>query len=67
MTGSNSLMAVIAPTIAAPLLAVVSHRPPGDVWIGLPFYFCALLQATGAAIAIRHFRHQRHLRLAAAT
>ena len=32
----NSLMAVVAPTIAAPLLAVVSHRPPGDVWIGLP-------------------------------
>ena len=63
----NSLMAVIAPTIAAPLLAVVSHRPPGDVWIGLPFYFCALLQAAGATIAIRHFRHQRHLQLAAAT
>ena len=63
----NSLMAVVAPTIAAPLLAVVSHRPPGDVWIGLPFYFCALLQATGATIAIRHFRRQRHLRLAAAT
>ncbi|MBK6865500.1 MAG: MFS transporter [Ideonella sp.] len=63
----NSLMAVIAPTIAAPLLAIVSHRPPGDPWIGLPFYFCALLQAAGATIAIRHFRRQRHLRLAAAT
>jgi len=62
----NSLMAVLAPMIAAPLLAIVSHRPPGDVWIGLPFYFCALLQATGATIAIRHFRRQRHLRLAAA-
>ena len=63
----NSLMAVIAPAIAAPLLAIVSHRPPGDPWIGLPFYFCALLQAAGATIAIRHFRRQRHLRLAAAT
>jgi len=63
----NSLMAVLAPAIAAPLLALVSHRPPGDPWIGLPFYFCALLQAAGATIAIRHFRRQRYLRLAAAT
>ncbi len=63
----NSLMAVIAPTIAAPLLALVSHRPPGDVWIGLPFYFCAVLQATGATIAIRHFRRQHYLGLATAS
>jgi len=63
----NSLMAVIAPTISAPLLALGSDRPPGDAWIGLPFYFCALLQAVGATIAIRHFRRQRRLRLAAAT
>jgi len=62
----NSLMAVIAPTISAPLLAMVSHRPPGDPWIGLPFYFCALLQAIGAVIAIRHFRRQRRPQLAAA-
>jgi MFS transporter, DHA1 family, tetracycline resistance protein len=62
----NSLMAVIAPTISAPLLAMVSHRPPGDPLIGLPFYFCALLQAIGAVIAIRHFRRQRGPRLAAA-
>jgi DHA1 family tetracycline resistance protein-like MFS transporter len=52
----NSLMAVIAPAIAAPLLASVSHRPPGDVLIGLPFFFCALLQAIGAVIAFFHFR-----------
>jgi len=63
----NSLMAVIAPTIAAPLLALVSHRPPGDVWIGLPFYFCALLQAIGALLSIKHFRRQRHLSFAAAS
>jgi DHA1 family tetracycline resistance protein-like MFS transporter len=60
----NSLMAVIAPTISAPLLGIVSHRPPGDPWIGLPFYFCALLQCCGAFIAIRHFRRQRALRAA---
>jgi MFS transporter, DHA1 family, tetracycline resistance protein len=55
----NSLMAALAPTIAAPLLAMVAHRPPGDVWIGMPFFFCALLQAAGALIAISHFRRQR--------
>ncbi len=54
----NSLMAVLAPVIAAPLLAAVSHRPQGDVWIGLPFFFCALLQACGAFIAFTHFRRQ---------
>lgn len=54
----NSLMAVLAPAIAAPLLAAVSHRPQGDVWIGLPFFVCALLQALGAVIAFRHFRRQ---------
>ncbi|MBX3604623.1 MAG: MFS transporter [Piscinibacter sp.] len=55
----TSLMAVIAPTIAAPLLGIVSHLPRGDVWIGLPFLFCALLQAIGASLAISHFRRQR--------
>ena len=39
----NSLMAVLAPVVSAALLGLVSHRPPGDVWIGLPFFFCALL------------------------
>ena len=55
----NSLMAVLAPVISAPLLGVVSHRPPGDIWIGMPFYFCAALQGIGAIVAIRHFRRQR--------
>jgi DHA1 family tetracycline resistance protein-like MFS transporter len=54
----NSLMAVAAPVFSAVLLGLVSHRPPGDPWIGLPFYFCALLQAVGACIAISHFRRQ---------
>lgn len=61
----NSLMAVLAPVVATPLLGIVSHRPAGDVWIGLPFYFCALLQAAGAAIAITHFRRQRAAAVAA--
>jgi DHA1 family tetracycline resistance protein-like MFS transporter len=62
----NSLMGAFAPAIAAPLLAAVAHRPPGDVWIGMPFFFCALLQAAGALIAISHFRRQRALRPAVA-
>ena len=45
----NSLMAVIAPVIGAPLLAMVSHLPQGDWRIGAPFYFCAALQARRAA------------------
>ena len=52
----NSLMAAFAPVVGATLLGLVSHRPQGDVWIGLPFYFCALLQAMGAIVAIFHFR-----------
>jgi DHA1 family tetracycline resistance protein-like MFS transporter len=52
----NSLVAVIAPMIGAPLLATVSHLPAGDWRIGLPFYFCAALQLCGTVIAIRHFR-----------
>ena len=67
VTALSSMMAVIAPAIAAPLLGVVSHRPQGDIWIGLPFFFCALLQCIGAAIAIRHFRRQARPGLVAAT
>jgi DHA1 family tetracycline resistance protein-like MFS transporter len=52
-------MAVLAPVVSAALLGLVSHRPPGDVWIGLPFFFCALLQVVGASLAISHFRRQR--------
>jgi DHA1 family tetracycline resistance protein-like MFS transporter len=63
----NSLMAVLAPLLSAPLLGIVSHRPPGDLWIGLPFYFCALLQAIGALIAISHFRRHAGPQVAAAT
>jgi DHA1 family tetracycline resistance protein-like MFS transporter len=55
----SSLMAVAAPVASAGLLGLVSHRPPGDVWIGLPFFFCSLLQAIGATLAITHFRRPR--------
>ena len=58
----NSMMAVLAPMIGAPLLAAVSHLPHGDWRIGAPFYFCALLQAGSTLIAIRHFRRERRKR-----
>ena len=59
--GLNSLMAVIAPVLGAPLLTIVSHLPKGDWRIGAPFYFCALLQAAALLLAVIHFRHTRAL------
>jgi DHA1 family tetracycline resistance protein-like MFS transporter len=61
----NSLMAVVAPLIGAPLLGVVSHLPKGDFRIGAPFYFCALLQLVSLLIAWRHFRAMRLQRVQA--
>ena len=52
----NSLMAVIAPLLGAPMLSVVSHYPPQDWRIGAPFYLCAALQATALVLAWLHFR-----------
>jgi DHA1 family tetracycline resistance protein-like MFS transporter len=59
VSGLNSLMAVLAPLIGAPLLAIVSHLPKGDWRIGTPFYFCAVLQAAALLIAWVHFRGAR--------
>lgn len=56
----GSLMAVFAPMVAAPLLAMVSHLPRGDWRIGAPFYFCAGLQVASLCLAVVYFRsHQR--------
>lgn len=57
--GLNSLMAVIAPVLSAPLLTLVSHLPKGDWRIGAPFYFCAALQGTALVLAASHFRRER--------
>ena len=57
--GLNSLMAVIAPALGAPLLTAVSHLPKGDWRIGAPFYFCALLQAVALFLTIAQFRRER--------
>ncbi len=62
----NSLMGVAAPVIAAALLGAVAGLPTGDVRIGAPFFFCALLQGIAALLALRHFRHQRGTPAAAA-
>ena len=65
--GLNSLMAVIAPAIGAPLLTAVSHLPKGDWRIGAPFYFCALVQAAALFLTVMHFRSDRRERLAIQT
>ncbi len=60
----NSMMAVVAPMIGAPLLVMVSHLPKGDWRIGAPYYFCAALQAAATLVALGHFRGQRRARQA---
>ena len=65
VTSLNSLMAVIAPVLGAPLLGVVSEFPRGDWRIGAPFYFCAALQLLALLLAWIHFRGARRARLAA--
>ena len=61
----NGLMAVLAPLLGAPMLAMVSHYPQGDWRIGAPFYFCALLQVASLLLAVLHLRRHHH-RLASA-
>ena len=63
----NSLMAVIAPAIGAPLLAIVSHYPQGDWRIGAPLLACAALQAVALVLAWSHFRKMRLARAEPAT
>jgi len=66
VSGLQSLMAVLAPVLSAPLLGAVSHLPRGDWRIGAPFYFCALIQAVALGLAWMHFRRARRTRLDAA-
>ena len=66
VSGLNSLMAVLAPLVATPLLASVSHLPRGDWRIGAPFYFCAAVQFVSLGLAWHHFRRMRQLRGAGA-
>ncbi len=56
-SGLSSLMAVIAPVLAAPLMGLVSHLPPADWRVGAPFYFGSALLALAWLMAWTHFRH----------
>jgi DHA1 family tetracycline resistance protein-like MFS transporter len=67
MAALNSLMAVLAPMVATPLLGMVSHREPGDWLMGLPFFFCSALQAAGALTALWYFQRRAAGGAAAAT
>jgi MFS transporter, DHA1 family, tetracycline resistance protein len=62
----SSLMAVIAPLVGPPLLALVAHYPKGDWRIGAPMYLGALLQGAALLLAWWHFRSARAARLALA-
>jgi len=64
VSGLQSLMAVVAPVLTAPLLGVVSHLPHGDWRIGAPMYFCAALQIAALVFAVLHFGAARRTRLA---
>jgi MFS transporter, DHA1 family, tetracycline resistance protein len=63
----NSLSAVLGPILATPLLGVVSNLSHQDWRIGLPFFFCALLQAVALLLALTHFRRHRRRSIAPAT
>jgi MFS transporter, DHA1 family, tetracycline resistance protein len=56
VTGLSSLMAVIGPMLAAPLMGAVSHLPRDDWRVGTPFFFGAALLALGWLFAWAHFR-----------
>jgi DHA1 family tetracycline resistance protein-like MFS transporter len=56
LSSLNSLMAVVAPILAAPLLGAVSHLPQGDWRLGAPMFFCAALQGAALLLAWTHFR-----------
>ncbi|MEO6362493.1 MAG: MFS transporter [Caldimonas sp.] len=62
VSGLQSLMAVAAPVISAPLLGAVSNLPRGDWRLGAPFYFCAVLQLAALLLAWSHFRKARQAR-----
>jgi DHA1 family tetracycline resistance protein-like MFS transporter len=63
----NSLMAVIAPMLAAPLMGAVSHLDPTDWRAGFPMFFCAALQGLALLLAVLHFRGKRARALPAPT
>jgi len=67
VSGLNSLMAVLAPVFAAPLMATVSHLPTSDWRVGAPMFFCAALQVLALVLAVVHFRRMARRQLAPST
>jgi MFS transporter, DHA1 family, tetracycline resistance protein len=59
VNGLQSLMAVVGPLLAAPLMGMVSHLPPGDWRIGTPYFFGAALLVLAWCLAWVHFRRQQ--------
>ena len=56
VSGLSSLMAVIGPALASPLMGMVSHLPREDWRVGMPFFFGAGLLALALLLAWVHFR-----------
>jgi MFS transporter, DHA1 family, tetracycline resistance protein len=55
----NSLASAIAPLIGAPLMGWVNTQWGGNDWhMGIPLFFCAVLQGLGLVLAWLHFRKQ---------
>jgi DHA1 family tetracycline resistance protein-like MFS transporter len=59
-----SLMVVIAPLIGTPLLAEVSHLPPNDWRVGLPYLLASGLNVVALGMAALHFARHRKVRAA---
>ena len=57
LTSLSSLMAVIAPLLATPLLSGVSHVAADDWRLGTPMFLGGLLQLGALYFAVTHFRH----------
>jgi DHA1 family tetracycline resistance protein-like MFS transporter len=56
LTSLSALMAVTAPFLGTPLLAIVSHLPAQDWRIGAPFFLSAALSFVALTLAVYHFR-----------
>jgi DHA1 family tetracycline resistance protein-like MFS transporter len=56
LTSLSALMAVTAPFLGTPLLAIVSHLPAQDWRIGAPFFLSAALSFVALTLAAYHFR-----------
>lgn len=62
----QSLMSVFAPLLGSVLLAVGSYPGSARWLLGLPFFFCAALQAVSTVLAFKHFRRSHAMAVAAA-